>query len=149
MYLSRKQTQVKGSVLMFSLILLSFMLISALSLAAVSVTERRASFSTEKSSRSFQVADSGVEIILQRIYSGTYDTSPLSALAVSGASCVNGEIIDSSTLSPSAYTISFYDNSGGKLMNCTDTTWRAQVVKIKSEGMSGNTTRALEVGVRP
>src|SRR3990167_8615687 len=65
----------KGSVLIFSLIVLAFMLVSALSIATVSVTEKRASLSTEKSSRSFQVADSGVEIMLQKIYKGGFETS--------------------------------------------------------------------------
>lgn len=141
MNLFQKIMPARGSVLIFSLVILSFMLISALSIAAVSVSEKKSSFSTEKSSRSFQVADSGVEIILQKIYKGGFDSSPLSALG----SCSNGEI--SATLNSSTYKISFYDNSDIRLTSCSDTSWRSKVVKIKSEGLSGNTTRAVEVAV--
>lgn len=153
MNLFKKNPPIKGSVLVFSLIVLSFMLISALSVATVSVTEKRASFSTERSSRSFQVADSGVEIILQKIYKGGYAT--LNDLADSftptgSVDCnTNGEI--GTTLYSGSYNISFYDNDGVKLTNsiCGDALWRGKVVKIKSEGTSGNTTRAVEVGVEP
>jgi|GEM_PF-1637425 len=134
----------KGSVLIFSLIVLAFMLVSALSIATVSVTEKRASLSTEKSSRSFQVADSGVEIMLQKIYKGGFETSPLSALGP----CANGEISGTPTTAGTYYTISFYDSSDTKL-DCTEASWRNKVAKIRSEGVSGNTTRAVEVGVRP
>ncbi|MDP3957142.1 MAG: hypothetical protein Q8Q10_01425 [bacterium] len=137
----------KGSVLIFSLIVLAFMLVSALSIATVSVTEKRASLSTEKSSRSFQVADSGVEIILQKIYKGGFETSPLSALGDCDPD--TGEISGTPTTAGTYYTISFYDSSDTKLVDCNDATWRSKVVKIKSAGVSGNTTRAVVVGVRP
>ena len=133
----------KGSVLIFSLIVLAFMHVSALSIATVSVTEKRASLSTEKSSRSFQVADSGVEIMLQKIYKGGFETSSLSALGT----CDNGEISD--TLNSGTYTISFYDSGNTKLTDCDDAAWRSKVAKIRSAGVSGNTTRAVEVGVMP
>lgn len=148
MNLFQKTRHIKGSVLAFSLIVLAFMLISALSIATVSVTEKRASFATEKSSRSFQVADSGIEIILQKIYKDNYDT--LNDLAASlGTTCNQGEI--SATLNSGTYVVSFYDNAGVKFVgaDCSVTDWRDRVVRIKSEGVSGNTTRAVEAGVAP
>lgn len=149
MNLFRKTAPLRGSVLIFSLIILAFMLISALSVATVSVTEKRASFSTEKSSRSFQVADSGVELILQKIYKGNYSTLDDLATALGTACDAQGEI--GSPLNSGSYNISFYDNSGVKFTgaDCNDTNWRDRVVRIKSEGTSGNTTRAVEVGVSP
>lgn len=140
---SKLSSSCKGSVLIFSLIVLAFMLVSALSVATVSVTERRSSLATDKSSRSFQAADSGVEIMLQKIYKGGFETSPLSALG----SCNNGEISD--TLNSGTYTITFYDNADDPLTSCDDAAWRSKVVKIKSAGVSGNTTRAVTVGVKP
>ncbi len=131
----------KGSILVFSLIILSLMLTSALSIAAVSVGERRAASVTERSGRSFQVADSGVEIMLQKIYKGGFAGFPLSSLGT----CTSGEI--SGTVGGGAYVISLYELSGAKLTSCSDTAWRNKVVKLKSEGTSGNTTRAVEAAV--
>jgi hypothetical protein len=135
----------KGSVLVFSLIVLSFMLISALSIAAVSVTEQRSASTTEKSSRSFQVADSGAEKTLQTIYK--VNPPRLSGLAPSGGHCDNG-IIYGSIGTGGTYQISLYDNDENRLSSCPDIGWRNKVVKLKSEGFSGNTTRAVEVGVK-
>lgn len=144
-----KTSSIKGSVLIFSLIILAFMLISALSVATVSVTEKRASLSTEKSGRSFQVADSGVEFILQKIYKGNYNTLDDLATALGTTCDAQGEI--GAPLNSGAYNISFYDNAGVKFTSsdCNDLTWRDRVVRIKSEGTSGNTTRAVEVGIAP
>lgn len=155
MNLFKKNPPIKGSVLVFSLIVLSFMLISALSVATVSVTEKRASFSTERSNRSFQVADSGVEIILQKIYKGDSSGTPFPTLALLAddlsTTCSNAQGEIGGTLNAGAYNISFYDNSGAKFGGsiCSDPLWRSNVVKIKSEGTSGNTTRAVEVGIEP
>lgn len=147
MHFSSKPVRMKGSVLVFSLIVLSFMLVSALSLAAAAVSEQRSSFFTDKSNRSFQAADSGVETILQQIYSGSFDASKLSALGEDASDCTAGEI--SGTIGAGTYRISFFDNNGVQLTDCDDTAWRAKTVKIKSEGRAGNTTRAVEVGIRP
>lgn len=151
-----KASHAKGSVLVFSLVILAFSLVSALSIAAISSTERTVSFATEKSSRSFQVADTGMEVILYAIYKKN-DPAPggegkayvtLNALvadAISGASCSGGEITGST--STGTYIISFYKKNGGKFTSCTDTNWRTEITRIKSEGTSGNTTRAVEVGL--
>lgn len=137
----------KGSILVFSLIVLSFMLVSALSIAAVSVTERRSASTTEKSARSFQVADSGVEKILQRIYKGsTYaDMNALAAAVGGGTSCAGGII--TGTTDSGTYRVSLYDESDAQIA-CNDTDWRSSAVRLRSEGVSGNTTRAVEVAVK-
>ncbi len=74
----------KGSVLVLSLIILAFMLVSALSVATISVTEKRASLATDKSSRSFQVADTGVEMVLQQIYKNSHTDLNTLASALGG-----------------------------------------------------------------
>jgi|GEM_PF-2318385 hypothetical protein len=137
----------KGSVLVFSIIILSVMLVSALSIATVSVMDRQNSFNTEKSSRSFQVADSGVEVILHEIYSGHFNT--LNGLASDlGTTCNADGQIEAST-DTGKYAISFYDDFGEKFTSddCSATDWRDRIAKIKSEGVSGTTTRAVEVAV--
>lgn len=139
----------KGSVLVFSLIILSFMLISALSIATVSVVERQSASTTERSSRSFQVADSGAEQILRAIYKNI--PLQLSGLAPSGGGCDNGILsgsIKAGTYLVGTYRVSLYDAAGNQLNHCSDTAWRNEVVKLRSEGSSGNTTRAVEIGVK-
>lgn len=151
----------KGSVLVFSLVVLSFLLVAALSVAVVSVTERRGSIATDRSNRSFQVADSGIEEVLYKIYKvNDVETSlppkynNLAKLAedIAGASCSNGKI--SKVTSTDKYTISFYfyDEVSEQDVqfedeNCDDPDWRIKITRVKSEGISGNTVRAVEVAV--
>lgn len=145
MKLFQKSRSIKGSVLVFSLIILAFMLVSALSVAMISVTEKRASLATDKSSRSFQMADTGVELVLQKIY-GTTTYTDLNALATAlggGFTCNTGEI----TKSGVGYAVTFL-TSANTPIGCSIPTWRSDVAKIKSEGTAGNTKRAVEVGVR-
>jgi hypothetical protein len=138
----------KGSVLVFALVILAFSLIAALSIATLSITERRSSFATEKSSRSFQVADSGAEIILQKIYKGSFATLKLLAPTVLNGVCtdVNGVGVISGSTSDGVYKVSLYDDLGAPIL-CDSPTWRNQVAQLKSEGTSGNTIRAVEVAV--
>lgn len=143
-------TSPKGSVLVFSLIILSFLLVSALSVATLAVTERRTSGSTDRSGRSFQVADSGVEIVLQKIYKSGYATpntvkirdffgAGICADNADGAGVVSGTVSASNS-----YEVSFKDNDGN-LLGCG--ALRGDIVKLRSKGTSGNTTRVVEAGV--
>ncbi len=137
----------KGSVLVFSLLILSILLVTSLTILSTALLDRKASLSTGSSARSFQVADSGVEEILYQVYKANHTTLADLADAITGATC------SGSTVSfPSAggeVKVTFYEDettpySGG----CTTgTDWRTRVVKIKSEGMAGSTTRAVEVAV--
>jgi Tfp pilus assembly protein PilX len=136
----------KGSVLVFSLVVLSFLLVAALSVAVVSVTERRGSIATDRSNRSFQVADSGAEIVLQKIYKGNYDKISDLANAVGGTCNLANNVITGNTEPDNIYKISLYDDSGAQLV-CNDSAWRSKVARLKSEGTSGNTVRAVEVAV--
>lgn len=137
----------KGSVLVFSLVILSFLLVAALSVAVVSVTERKGSIATDRSNRSFQVADSGAEIVLQKIYKGNA-INPSDLASKAGGSCNddNGVVI-SGSISSGDYKISLYDDNGVQLPDCEDLEWRDKVAQLKSEGISGNTVRAVEVAV--
>ncbi|MBI2439597.1 MAG: LamG domain-containing protein [Candidatus Moranbacteria bacterium] len=131
----------RGSVLVFSLVVLSFLLVSALSIAAISVMEKRSSYATEKSSRSYQIAESGAEVMLKKIYkdSTVIGSTPISSLG----SCNNGIISGAS--GQGVYTVTFYDGSNG-LLSCSAT--RNTIVTMKVDGVSGGTTRSIEVDVR-
>ena len=130
----------KGSVLVFSLIILSVMLVTALSLLSSAVLDQRASLSTADSTRSFQIADSGVEQTLYQIYKkdpGTIDD----IASGMGLSCDAGAITDAS----SGWTVRFYDADDNRLSNCDAD--RSDIAALKSEGSAKGTTRAVEVAV--
>ena len=136
----------KGSVLVFSLIILSIILSAAITVATVSITNQRSASSTGKSVQSFQVADSGIELALQKIYKGSY--SDLNAMATAmggGASCAGGTISKNNVVGGNI-KVSFYDNDGN-LVTCAATDWRDKVVRIKSEGSAFGTTRVVETAV--
>nr|MBP6034497.1 hypothetical protein [Candidatus Moranbacteria bacterium] len=136
----------KGSVLVFSLIILSIILSAAITVASVSITNHRSASSTGKSVQSFQVADSGIELALQKIYKGNHAT--LSAMATAmggGASCAGGTISKNNVVGGNI-KVSFYDNDGN-LVTCAATDWRDKVVRIKSEGSAFGTTRVVETAV--
>ena len=131
---------------MFSLIVLSLMLVSVLSLSAVSVSEKKSSFSTEQSSRAFQVADSGVEFVLKKIYKEYKGGIKPQHRLADFFTCSGGVV--TKTFSSGTAMISFYDGSGG-VLSCTDNDWRIKVARVKSVGSANNTTRVVEAGVAP
>ena len=138
----------QGSVLVFSLIVLSILLSAAVAVATVSVANRQSTFSTTKSSQSFQVADSGVELILQQIYKAVPTHASINALAAAlggGATCASGAITKTG-VAGGDIKVSFYDQNDN-LIGCADTAWRSKVVAIKSEGTAGGTTRLVETAV--
>jgi len=138
----------QGSVLVFSLIVLSILLSAAVAVATVSVANRQSTFSTTKSSQSFQVADSGVELILQQIYKAVPTHASINALAAAlggGATCASGAITKTG-VAGGDIKVSFYDKDNN-LISCTDTAWRSKVVAIKSEGTAAGTTRLVETAV--
>ncbi len=155
----------KGSSLVFSLIVLSFLLIGALSVAVVSVTTQRSALSSRSSNISFQVADSAAEVVLQQIYKtndgGITVLAPngsitdLSDLAsnLSSASCGSSQI--DGNVNEGSYSAIFYENTGTEAspifnsISCGDNEWRNKVVKIRFLGMYRGITRAIEVGTKP
>lgn len=164
MKLIRKK--LKGSVLGLSLMLLSLLLFSGITLVSVSVLERKASFSTQKSVIAFQAADSGIERVLKRIYvdnspslgtvplngvvsDGTLNTLANNLAQASDTGC-SGGVIRGTNNNGTNYTfqIAFYDASG-LLIPCNNNQWRDRVIRIRSEGFFQRTSRVIETGIRP
>lgn len=151
----------------FSLLLLSLFLFSGITLVSVSVVERKASFSTQKSVIAFQAADSAAERVLKRIYR---DNSPslafvplntpmlgdvtLSTLAsnlaiTAGAGCAGGVVTGLNPAEPSySFQVTFYNAASG-VIACNDTQWRDKVIRIRAEGFYQRTSRVIEIGIRP
>lgn len=141
----------KGSVLVFSLLILSIMLVTSLTILSSAVLDRKASLSTGSSTRSFQVADSGVEEVLYQVYKGSHATleDVRSAIDNTNATCAGG-VIEFPVAGGTAKVTFYQDETtvyAGPCSGGTATDWRDKVVKIKSEGTAGSTTRAVEVAV--
>lgn len=103
------------------------------------------SVATEQSTNAFQAANSGSEAVLGMIYKED-DLADLKVLAeATNSECSEGVI--SGFTSVGSYRVSLFNHSGEQIKNCTDSTWRSQVTQLKSEGISGDTSRAINVAV--
>lgn len=138
--------KLKGSSLIFSLVVLSFLLVSALSVAVVSITARRSSLSSKNSNIAFQVADSATEAMLKQIYKGSNMT--LNDLASSLGTGCSGSLIGRGFAGAGTYTATLQKKDGSSI-TCEDSSWRDIVSKIKFLGTFQSTTRAIEVGITP
>lgn len=136
----------KGSVLVFSLIVLSIVLSAALSVAVVNVSNRKSAGSTGQSVQSFQVADSGVEKALKEIYKGSYTDLNAMAGALSSSCTPGSGKFAPFNVSGGTASVTFFDTNNQPI-ECTSTTWRDDVAKIKVEGTSAGTTRVIETAV--
>lgn len=136
----------KGSVLVFSLIVLSIVLSAALSVAVVNVSNRKSAGSTGQSVQSFQVADSGVEKTLKEIYKGSYTDLNAMAGALSSSCTPGSGKFAPFNVSGGTASVTFF-NTNNQPIECTSPTWRDDVAKIKVEGTSAGTTRVIETAV--
>jgi Tfp pilus assembly protein PilX len=147
--------KLRGSALVFSLVVLSFLLISALSVATVSVTNKRSVLTSKNSTLSFQIADSAAEEILQQIYKvndafgGTVSVTldDLAGHLGGGPSCTSNTIKKGSVYAATFYKCTDADNCTP--IACDNPTWRTDVSKMKILGTFGGVTRAIEVGIAP
>ncbi|MEI6649869.1 MAG: pilus assembly PilX N-terminal domain-containing protein [Candidatus Moraniibacteriota bacterium] len=129
----------KGSVLVFSLIILSLMLVTALTLLASSVSLEKSALSSGDSTKAFQVANTGNEKVLYQLYKIRPATIDLVATN-SGATC-NGGVITSSE----GWTVRLFDTSDTRITDCAGDP--GTIASIKSDGASQGTTRAVQIAV--
>ncbi|MEI7750005.1 MAG: pilus assembly PilX N-terminal domain-containing protein [Candidatus Moraniibacteriota bacterium] len=134
----------KGSVLVFSIIILSLMLVSALTVLSASVLQQKSALSTSGSTRSFQSADAGVEQVLYQVYKKSRTTIQEVSNNIVNASCSGGVIA-----STDGWKIGFYSGINGDVPITDCSTARSQITKIKSQGTASSLTRAMEAGIRP
>ncbi|MCW1887933.1 MAG: hypothetical protein KIH67_000045 [Candidatus Moranbacteria bacterium] len=148
MLFNKKQ---KGSVLVFTLIILSLLLVASLSLAAVSISEKRSVNAVSRSIVAFQIADSGLEKILERTYKGSCNGQRLDCLASNGDSCsvVNGVAGINGSINNGAYRVTFTRHNGTNITGCSDSNWRAETESMRSEGNYNGTARAVKIDVNP
>lgn len=139
----------RGSVLVFSLIVLSFLLMSAVSLSTISTITNKSSLSSKNSNIAFQSADSMVEIMLQKIYTMA-DTIPdlddlVSKIGYS-STCTNG-VIKGVTLD-GTYVAVLADVEG-TIIACNDSNWRDIVRVIELKSTHSTNDRSIRVNVTP
>lgn len=137
----------RGSVLVFSLLILSILLVTSLTILSTSLLDRKASLSTSSSTRSFQVADSGVEEALYQIYKADHPTLAALTASIAGATC-SGSTLSFPSVGGNASVTFYEDETTPYAGGCNGTDWRDKVVKIKSEGVAGSNARAVEVAVQ-
>ena len=137
-----RQKSNRGSVLVFSLIVLFIGVVAALGIASTTIISQKMSGTIGKSVKSFQIADSGAEIMLKKIKDANL-TDSISSLG----SCSSGEVSGSiAGGSGKSYKITFFDNSNSSVqLGCGDIV--SKVAKIKSVGSYGDTNRAIEAAV--
>jgi Tfp pilus assembly protein PilX len=147
MNIMQKTQQRKGSVLVFSLIVLSFLLVASLSIATRTISETKSSISLDRSTVAFQIADSGIEIVLEKIYGDTCNGQALDCLG--NCTIKDDKAVVRGLIAGGLYKVNFYDQDGDALNSCSNSTWRTDVESIQSEGSYGETTRAVKVDVNP
>lgn len=125
----------KASVLIVTLMILSITLITALSMALVSGRERKASIESNKSSIAYQIAETGIESVMQLIVDNSSKT-----LASIDSNCDGVMSVDIDAAKK--YSVELQDSSGNKITGCS--TPIASAKFIKSVGtVVGQAQRAI------
>lgn len=158
-----KRKQLKGSVLIFSLIVLLILLSLTITAAMLVIFSKGSSRSTEKSILAFQVADGAAENMLRFLYDyGNTNDEDLDAFArrlygtgVNGTgkpTCSGGVISGQLPDSSGTYAVTFLDNNDIKL-TCSGYTndwceWRFKLAHMVATGTYAGATRAIDVAVQ-
>jgi hypothetical protein len=147
-----KKNKNKGSSLIVTFLVLSIVLIAALSVALITVKERNASIGSVKSSKAYQLADEGIEKVMQLIIYGNNNYINKSGednlsehLDTIEADCdgATGLIVDKG----GNYSVELFDRDKNKI-NCDDSDKPVlDIDVIKSIGYDGNTSRAISAPI--
>lgn len=128
----------------YVLIVLSIILVISFSTISVNESQTRSAIATDESVVAFFLAESGAEVLLDRIYSGDYDSGALDNLH---SGCSNGVFTES--LSSGTWTASFFDSDGDQLTSCSNTSWRNEVNEMKVDGNHSSTLRSIRMSIEP
>jgi len=139
-----KQQTKPGSALIFTLIILFIGVVAAVGVASTTVISRKMSTTTGKSVASFQVADSGAEIVLQRM-KDVLDSDSGATINDLGITCSSGTV-SGSINSGKEYRVTFLDENGTQLSAGCNASL-SDVQKIRSVGTYAQISRAVEAAV--
>lgn len=126
----------RGSVLVFSLIILSVITVMALGIASATIVEKKMAGTTGKSMLAFQVADSGVESIIKKLNKDESIDSIGDLGDCDGFGKIKGNV------SGGTYEITFFNEAGETIEDCA--TSISEINRIKSNGTYSSTSRAVE-----
>lgn len=131
----------KASILVVSLLITGMMIVIALGIASSALQSRKASIGSSQSNVAFQNADSGVEIIMQRIKDNVDDTD-LRHIDSDGT-------CDGIYTSPDGKYMTELRDSSGDIIDSPScgTTAVSAIRTVKSVGYSSQDSRAIEVAV--
>lgn len=153
--MKKSKQYVKGSALVFSMLVLTMLLAIAVSGAVITIATKQSARGTEKSILALQTADGAIEEMLYQIYKETRtDLNDIknNIFGSASASCNNGVISGSLFHGSGSYRVAFYDDPGSAVADriaCDDVGWRAKVIHIVAVGIFAGTTRAMDSGVTP
>lgn len=158
----------RGSILVVAIVLSSIFLVVAISLARISSSEIRSSSASDNSLVAIETAETGLEKALSLIYPST---SPLASVtpvkikdefqdalehdddSIESILCDQG-IIEVGLKDNRMYRLSFFDRSDPPIQfeDCDDdlkggSTFRETVSSVRSQGVYGNTVRAVEAKI--
>jgi len=133
----------KGSILVYSLIILTVMLTMTVSMTSVSIMDKKSASSTQFSTQAYATADSGVQLAIRKLNAAIGNDKEIGDVF---AGCTSGKVPNNNDGGPEGalYELSFLDDSDNKL-TCTDKV--SEVSSIKSVGTYKGTVRAVNVAV--
>ena len=136
---NKNQTH-KASILAVSLIIMGVMIVISLGIATSAIQSRKSSIGSSKSSVAFQNADSGVEIVMQKIKDNADPADTISDVdPLSDSDGCNG-IVNSAN----KYRVELRKADGTAIV-CSDLV--SDIDTIKSIGYSSQDTRAIQASV--
>ena len=132
----------KGSILVFSLVMLAVLTIVSVGIASVTLIEKKNAGGTGKSTQALQVADSGVEVAMKKIASGENTVRQLAGSMICDDS--GGKAVISGNIGQERkYSLSFQDEDENFITRCDDAT--AGIAVIISTGNYSGTSRKIAV----
>lgn len=127
----------KASVLIVTLMIMGIIVTIALSISLVSLKEKRTSLGSARSTSAYQVADSGIEKVMQLI-KDNYAAGTVATIDTDGT-------CDGIYNSTQGYQVELKDSAGNIISDCASAV--SSIVSIKSIGTAGQTQRAIEAAV--
>lgn len=129
-----------ASILVVTIMILGIVLVTALSIATVSVKERNAAIGSSHSNKAYQNADSGIEIVMDKLVKN--QDRAISDL-VGGSTGLSCGIADTHAVitGSTGYAVELKKADESLPTNCT--TLASEIANIKSIGTDGNTQRAI------
>jgi len=133
----------RGSVLIFTLILMSLALMSAIGIMSTTIIEQNIASVTDDSTVAFQTADTGAEQAFHEFRKDRIATLN----DFTGTSCSGGRVSATNVdgVAGASYDINFYKEDGSRVTSCSADTKPIRAARVT--GYFGKAVRAVEIAV--